>query len=167
MPPLNGTAPLPSGQQNGMNVPPPNGFNGAPMRGGFVPRGGNNFSQSRGGMMGRGGHGGGGGPQNFYQNGPNNFNNGPPEQQGQFRGNQGNDGGFRGGFRGGYRGRGGGRGGFQGGSRGDDSQPSQSELMELIKSIGPRGTVLSCNGFPKDVTLEDVVGFLLINEILI
>lgn len=159
MPPLNGTAPLPSGQQNGMNVPPPNGFNGAPMRGGFVPRGGNNFSQSRGGMMGRGGHGGGGGPQNFYQNGPNNFNNGPPEQQGQFRGNQGNDGGFRGGFRGGYRGRGGGRGGFQGGSRGDDSQPSQSELMELIKSIGPRGTVLSCNGFPKDVTLEDVVEF--------
>lgn len=136
---------------NGPNGPSPPAFNGPPMRGGFAPRG-NGFQPARGGMMGRGAHGGPG----FYQNGRNDFNN-SSEQQGQF-GIQGADT-FRGGFRGGFRGRGGARDGFPGNFRSNDIQPTRNEFMELVKSIGPRGTVLSCTGFPKDVTLEDVVGF--------
>ncbi|RCN36660.1 hypothetical protein ANCCAN_17468 [Ancylostoma caninum] len=30
---------------------------------------------------------------------------------------------------------------------------------DLVASLGPRGTVVSCCGFPSDVTLEDVLGF--------
>lgn len=142
------------GIPNGHNLPPispPGAFNGPPVRGGFAPRGNNGFPPPRGGIMGRGGHGGSG----FYQNNRNDFNNGP--EQGSF-GSHGVDA-FRGGFRGGYRGRGGGRGGFNGNFRSEDIQPTRNEFMDLVKSIGPRGTVLSCNGFPKDVTLEDVVEF--------
>lgn len=30
---------------------------------------------------------------------------------------------------------------------------------EFVASLGPRGTVISCCGFPSDVTMEDVLGF--------
>ncbi|VDN29406.1 unnamed protein product [Cylicostephanus goldi] len=30
---------------------------------------------------------------------------------------------------------------------------------DLVASLGPKGTVVSCCGFPSDVTLEDVLGF--------
>ncbi|EFP01366.1 hypothetical protein CRE_24036 [Caenorhabditis remanei] len=146
---------------NGHNGPPLNGMNGSiapafngqsqPARGGFIPRGNGFPPTARGAMMQRGGHGGN---QGFHKNGGNNFN--AQEPQGSF-GNQGPDS-FRGGYRGGFRG-GRGRGGFNGAFRGEEIQPSRNEFMELVKSIGPRGTVLTCNGFPKDVTLEDVVDF--------
>ncbi|ULU11986.1 hypothetical protein L3Y34_015382 [Caenorhabditis briggsae] len=156
---------LPPPQPNGFNgsvppagfsQPPPSGsFNGLTphIRGGFVPRG-NGFSQ-RGGPVGRGGHGGPG----FYQNNGDSFNNAPEQSQQKGFGNQD---GFRGSYRGGFRGGRGRGGGFQGNNhRSDEPQPSQNEFMQLVQSIGPRGTVLSCNGFPKDVTLEDVVDFFL------
>uniref|UniRef100_A0A1I7TTK5 RRM domain-containing protein n=1 Tax=Caenorhabditis tropicalis TaxID=1561998 RepID=A0A1I7TTK5_9PELO len=128
------SAPIPNGlnglSPNGLNRAPGN-FNAPPMRGGFAPRG-NGFPPPRGGMMVRGG-----------SNGDPSFGQDP----------------FRGGFRGGFRGRGGGRGGFQGNFRNEDIQPTRNEFIDLVKSIGPRGTVLSCFGFPNDVTLEDVVDF--------
>lgn len=86
-----------------------------------------------------------------------NYNN-PPDShpQGSF-GNQGPDS-FRGGYRGTFRG-GRGRGGYQGKYRNEETLPTHNEFMELVNSLGPRGTVLSCTGFPKDVTMEDVMGF--------
>ncbi|EGT41142.1 hypothetical protein CAEBREN_28406, partial [Caenorhabditis brenneri] len=149
--PNNGPIMHPNGIQgppNGHDMPqsnPPGAFNGPPVRGGFAPRGNNGFPPPRGGMMGRGGHGN----PSFYQNNRNDFNNGP--EPGPFA-PHGVDG-SRGGFRGGYRGRGGCRGGFHGNFRNEEPQPTRDEFMDLVRSIGPRGTVLSCNGFPKDVTL--------------
>ncbi|CAI2302500.1 unnamed protein product [Caenorhabditis sp. 36 PRJEB53466] len=155
-PPSNGMNGLPPSvnQPNGPQVPPP-------MRGGFVPRGNGAFPP-RGGMLngpppnGRGV----GAPMPFYQNAPSNgpkaFNNAPPQPQGRDM--------YRGGFQGsgGYRGGrgGGGRGGYvgQGGYR-EDFPPTKNEFRELVQSIGPRGTVLSCTGFPRDITLEEVCDF--------
>lgn len=142
--PPHGGAPVPSA--NGFNGPPPGGFNGPPMRGGYESRGGGGFQYPRGGMVGRAG---------FHQNTRTDFNRGREGSDGNQ--NQGSDNTFRGGFRGGYRGRGRGGGGFNG--KFNDSHPTRSEFIDLVKLIGPRGTVLSCTGFPNDVTMEDVVGF--------
>lgn len=162
----------PGGPPNGMNGAAPSaaGFIGQPtVRGGFVPRGQGGFQPApRGGIVGKGGH------NSFQQNGGNNYNNqpdahpkgsfgnnfnSPPDShpQGSF-GNQGPDA-FRGGFRGAFRGGRGRGGGYQGNHRNEETLPTHNEFMELVNSLGPRGTVLSCTGFPRDVTLEDVVGF--------
>ncbi|WKX88223.1 hypothetical protein Q1695_008115 [Nippostrongylus brasiliensis] len=89
------------------------------------------------------------------------------------------DNGFRGRGRGGF----GGRGGMReyderpiNPGRNDMDKPNDSQKMEapaprspepepiaatdeFVASLGPRGTVISCCGFPSDVTMEDVLGF--------
>ncbi|CAB3408353.1 unnamed protein product [Caenorhabditis bovis] len=50
-------------------------------------------------------------------------------------------------------------GGMYRGNRKPSEPPTVNPISEMARSLGPPGTVVSCSGFPRDVTLEDVLKF--------